>query len=144
MCKAFSNKKLDWRNHKWLHRLTFHFYTSVFHNIQLHMAEWYTIMYQMTCTQFVKVWWRYNTSKFPKKDITFHNLQSHLAYGYFIILILFRCIVCESLVKIQRFRHEWLLIKCKYSQKMPQNQEAFYSLLTSTFGMSIYQNICIN
>ena len=37
----------------------------------------------------------------------FHNLQSHLAHRHTKLWIIIRHRVCESLVKIHYFRHEW-------------------------------------
>ena len=40
-------------------------------------------------------------------QITFRNLQSHLAYCYIQMSVLIRHTVCEYLLYIQHFRHEW-------------------------------------
>ena len=72
------------------------------------------------CEQFVNVWWKYNVSNmqlYYLNQITFHSLQSYLAYWYTNLIVSNRSIVCESFVKIQYLRHECLLIVYLKSQK---------------------------
>ena len=66
-------------------------------------------------TQFMKVLWSYNFQtcnniwKFLKtqlKQITFHNLQSHLVCWHAIMFILIRYTICKYLLKIKYFRHK--------------------------------------
>ena len=51
-------------------------------------------------TQSVKVLWSYNNRR------TFHNIQLHLVYWHDKMCRLIGHIICDSLVKIQYFRHE--------------------------------------
>ena len=51
--------------------------------------------------------------KIPKrhlKQVTFHSLQSHVAYQHSKLLVSKRHLFCESLLKMQQFRNKWLLI----------------------------------
>ena len=61
-------------------------------------------------------------------QITFHNLQSHLAYQHTKLWVLFRHTLYKNLVKIHYLRHEKVSIMYENSSKMQQNQESFHNL----------------
>ena len=102
--KFLKTKELDWLNNKCLHRVTFHFYLNI---------------------QFVKVWWSYivsnmyNIWKIPKKYnlIREFSITSSLACWPSKMYTLIRDRICESLLKIRYFRHEYSTIMYENSQK---------------------------
>ena len=64
--------------------------------------------------------------KLPKNTLyqrTFLNLQSHLACWHIpkCVYILIKHTICENLVKIQLFRHEWLSIIPKKRNKINEH-----------------------
>ena len=67
-------------------------------------------------------------------------MQSHLAYKYVRICVLIRNAICESLVKIERFKHEWSTNKCEnlqnssiYSKIFNLTSSSIWHIITSKF-----------
>ena len=48
----------------------------------------------------------------------FHKMQSHLAFQHIKMCKLIRHTICESLVKLQQFKHEWLYGNTKKPNKI--------------------------
>ena len=48
-----------------------------------------------------------NSQKTHLNQINFHNLLSHLIYRPTKLCVLIKHIICECLLKIQHFGHEW-------------------------------------
>ena len=66
------------------------------------------------------------------------NLRSHLAYQCFRIFRLFWNTICESLVKIQNFRHEWWSIICKISKIVAFNKILSYLAIKIHTKMGVF------
>ena len=79
------NRKLDWCSHKWLQMSIFHLYA---------FASTYNL-------------WKFDSQKTQLNRRTFHNRKSYFAYWHIKMCTLIRHTICESLAKIQYFRHEW-------------------------------------
>ena len=77
-----------------------------------------------------------NSQKTQIKWKTFHNLQSHLACCHTKICTLIRHTICESLVKIHHFSHEYSLIIYENNEKNAIKSDS-HPELTVTSGMSI-------
>ena len=82
--------------------------------------------------------------KIPKKPINqkdFHNFQLHLACWHTKMFTLIRYTICESLMKIQQFRHEWSSKMYENTQKMQWNQRDFHNLQSHLAFLCI--KICV-
>ena len=58
-----------------------------------------------------------NSQKTQSNQCTLHNLQSHLAWWLSKLCTLIRNRICETLVKMQYFRHEYSSIMYENTQK---------------------------
>ena len=77
-------------------------------------------------------------------QIAFRDLQPHLICRHIKISLLIRYTICKSLVKIQHFGHDWIVVNytSKFSKKR-QNQKAFYNFRSHQTCRSIEMSVFI-